>query len=288
MQYTLKKRRLEFLRTPHDAPPSHLLMIKTAYLDESGHEGNSHVVVAGFLGDDDQWTACAQLWKRALAPRHSLHMNKLRWQSKQNSRRIRDLLERHGPIPYTCGLVPVFGGVNIGDYSDLLTGDVTRIINKGYMLSLYSLVPHALSALRDEDQLKIVLEANDRYSALTPIIPLICSALADSTRNPIFATPSGQPRLSGVEFTAKSALTEPADYLAFSLLQQLRDAKSQRARWCMPILGSGYGFGSFLSREDARRGILATTDGPRAKGLREMGPFLNPILANLKKKRWQF
>jgi hypothetical protein len=99
-------------------------MLKTAYLDESGHEGTSHVVIVGFLGSDEQWTACAQLWKRALAPRQSLHMSALRWQSKRNNR-VRDLLERLGPIPHTCGLVPVFGMVNVGDYSDLLTGPVT-------------------------------------------------------------------------------------------------------------------------------------------------------------------
>lgn len=258
-------------------------MLKTAYLDESGHEGSSHVVIAGFLGDDDQWAACARLWRRALAPRHSLHMCALRWQSKRNNR-VRDLLKRMGPIPYTCGLVPIFGGVNVGDYSDLIACPITQAINKGYMLSLYALVPWALSTLRGEDRLKIVLETNDRYSAMTPIIPLICSGIADATKNPIFATATGKPRLVGVEFIAKSVLTEPADYLAFSLLQQLRDAKSQKARWCTPILGSGYGFGHFLTREEARRGIMATTDGGRAKGLNEMGPALNPILASLKKK----
>ena len=258
-------------------------MLKTAYLDESGHEGNNHVVIAGFIGDDEQWTACAQLWKRALAPRKALHMSDLRWHGKHNNR-VRDLLYRLGPIPHMCGLVPVFGGVNVSNYFDLLTGPMTRMINKGYMLSLYTLVPFALASLRGEERLKIVLEANDRYSFMTPIVPLICNAFAKGLNSPIFTTPSGEPRLSGLEFTAKSALTEPADYIAFSLLQHLRDAKSQRARWCAPILGDGRGFGKFLTREESRRGIMATTDGPRARGLREIDSVLTPILKQLQKK----
>lgn len=258
-------------------------MLKKAYLDESGHEGNGYVVIAGFMGDDDQWTACAQLWKGALLPRQSLHMSELRWQSKRN-KRVRELLARLGPIPYLCGLVPVFGGVNVSDYSDLLLGPLTRRINKGYMLSLYTLVPYALSGLRGEERLKIVLEANDQYAAMTPIVTLICDAFAKGLNNPIFTTPSGLPRLAGVEFVSKSStvLTQPADYLAFSLLQQLRDHKSQKARWSTPILGDGRGYGNFMSREEVRRGVLATTDGPRAKEVREIEEMLTPILERLR------
>src|SRR2546426_907405 len=59
----------------------------TVYLDESGHEGKV-VIVAGFLGNDNQWEQCAKKWQAGLGPqRRLLHMKDLRW-SKHSTRVI--------------------------------------------------------------------------------------------------------------------------------------------------------------------------------------------------------
>ena len=270
--------RVEFLRTPHDAPPSHLLMLKTAYVDESGHETKTHVMLAGFLGDDEQWHECARRWQLALAPRRALHMSELRWKSKTNHR-VRKLLERLGPIPYECGLMPVFSGVNVSDYADLISGTLVERASKGYILALYHMVPPILASLKGEERLKLVLEENTQYKPFGGLTEIICSALAKVTTSPIFRTPSGLSRLAGVEFIPKSSsvLTQPADYLAFALLQVCRDAKSQKPRWCLPILGDGRGIGQLVSREQLRKGLRATVTGERLKTFRELESELGTL-----------
>ena len=261
-------------------------MLKTAYVDESGHESKQHVILAGFLGDDEQWDECAQQWRVGLADRKALHMRELRWKSKSNHR-VRKLLERLGPIPYNCGLRAVFSGVNVSDYADLISGTLVERANKGYILALYHLVPPILASLKGEERLKLVLEENTQYKTFGGLTEIICSALAKVTTNRIFRTPSGLPRLSGVEFIPKSSslLTEPADYLAFAILQMCRDPKSQKARWCLPILGDGRGTGQFVSREKLRTGLRVTVTGERLKTFRELESELDPILERLGKAR---
>ena len=97
-------------------------MTITAYLDESGHSGLGHVVVAGFFGNESQWAAFAPAWEQALKPKKSLHMRKLHW----NHPRAQRLLARLGPIPYKYDLRPVFGSVFVKDYYDLVENTPTR------------------------------------------------------------------------------------------------------------------------------------------------------------------
>ena len=67
-----------FFATPHDRPLKCLLMI-TVYLDESEHStASKYMAVAGFYGNDKQWTSFALEWKHALGSRKALHMNTLR------------------------------------------------------------------------------------------------------------------------------------------------------------------------------------------------------------------
>ena len=55
----------EIMETPHDNPARWLLML-TAYLDESWEDVQTHFIVAGFLGDTDQWTAFDPEWREAV------------------------------------------------------------------------------------------------------------------------------------------------------------------------------------------------------------------------------
>ena len=42
-----------FFSTPHDRPPTILVML-TGYLDENGHHAKEHVIVAGLVGNKEQ------------------------------------------------------------------------------------------------------------------------------------------------------------------------------------------------------------------------------------------
>ena len=87
-------------------------LMLTAYLDVSGHEG-SHVIVAGFLGTDDQWKECAEKWKKGLGPqRKLLHMKELRF----NKFGIKRMLEFLGAIPHACGSRAVMAATPVDRY----------------------------------------------------------------------------------------------------------------------------------------------------------------------------
>jgi hypothetical protein len=219
----------------------------TAYLDESGHESGQHVVVAGFLGNDDQWDNLATAWAAGLGKRSGLHMNELRWHSKQNHR-VKVLLETLGDIPYQCGVLPVFGGVNVADYSDLVSGTVVKKMYKGYLVSLLPLIAAAIIPLRGDERVRLVFEVQTHYEWGTQLFGMVFRAFDQ------FQTPDGLPRLSGIEFIPKksSCLTQPADYLAYAILQQHRDATSVKARWTLPILKDRYAIGKFMTRNEIR------------------------------------
>lgn len=90
----------------------------TAYMDESGHEAD-RVVLAGFLGNRDQWKLFEAAWRKGLGRRRNLHMKELRWHKPE---RIKELLASLAPIPYRCGLTALYSTVLASDYSDLIVG----------------------------------------------------------------------------------------------------------------------------------------------------------------------
>src|ERR1700740_1146165 len=109
------------------------LAMLTAYLDESGiHSGDHLCVVAGFVGNEAQWTSFAEKWIAALGRRTNLHMRSLRW---NKVKRIRPLLQRLGSIPYDRNLMPVFGGVWQRDYEAVVKGKVRETFTSPYMLA---------------------------------------------------------------------------------------------------------------------------------------------------------
>jgi hypothetical protein len=68
----------------------------TGYFDESGvHKGDHLCVVAGYFGDEAQWSAFANDWIKALGRMKNLHMKRLRWHKPE---RVGKLLPRLGPI----------------------------------------------------------------------------------------------------------------------------------------------------------------------------------------------
>jgi hypothetical protein len=113
------------------------MLTLTTYLDESQHAGPGHVVVAGFVGADKQWTNFATAWKRTLHPRPALHMTQLRWNDAKSERRVKKLLSDLATIPYVSGLCPVYGAAKVSDYFDLIENEPEYVQKvRGYVLCL--------------------------------------------------------------------------------------------------------------------------------------------------------
>jgi hypothetical protein len=234
---------------------SKLMAMLTAYLDESGHETKGWMFVAGFMGNDEQWSNFCPLWKQGLGKRKALHMANLRWNKPLTKR----LLERLGPIPNACGLTPVLGGVNVSDYEDLVTGTYVQKLLKGYITCVYPLVINVLRSLPKNERLELVFEQQDEYEPFTDGALAAIVSLR-FTKPDWFITDDGLPKLAKWSFVPKSStmLTQPADYFVYALRKMYEDEHSERASWCEPILksGGGSGIGMIFKRKDIREAML--------------------------------
>src|ERR1017187_6926133 len=162
----------------------------TVYLDESDQESSEHVVVAGFVGTEDQWSSFIPDWRSALGPqRKALHMCELRWSKP----RIHGLLARLGPVPYSHGLKPAVGAVRVSDYADLLTNPVEELFGSGYICALYPIIVGVLQSFPESEHIKWVFEEQTRFE------PLVRSVFENFTQLKC------QERLVGVEFVAKDS-----------------------------------------------------------------------------------
>lgn len=195
----------------------------TAYLDESAHETDD-VIVANFIGSDEQWSQCAEKWRIGLGKRKFLHMKKLRFQKA----RVKELLERLGPIPHQCGLRALLATVPVNSYSDLVSGTHAERMTKGYYLCLMTIFDAVVKNTPKDQSVKFIFEVQEEYEI---------RAKGFFETNKHHLTSTGEPKFSSIEFIPKesSILTQPADYLAFSILQQFRDPESLKAKWCEPI-----------------------------------------------------
>jgi hypothetical protein len=228
-----------------------------AYIDESGHEALSWVIVGGFFGHEDEWERFVPLWKQGLGPqRKSLHMSDLRWK-KDSTRR---LLERLGPIPDSCGLRRCVGGVNVQHYQDLIAGTMAEKALKGYQAALTPMVIHVLRAVPPTERIEFVFEEQREYEEAVHNT----MHFAATIRHDYQVTADGLPKVAKWGFVPKGStvMTDPADYLVYAAREFQIDWKSQRAQWCLPILASGdtMAYGAILTREEIRGRIQKTFD----------------------------
>jgi hypothetical protein len=233
--------------SPEDAPPKVLFVIR-AYLDETGHEGNDFVFIAGHAGYHEEWSCFVGKWLRGIGlQRNRLHMNELRWNDS-----AKKLLARLGPIPNECGLLRVIGGVKVSDYDDLLAGTKAEKLLKGYYQSLFIAVISLLHALPDNERVEIALEYQKEYERRADII------LAGIAADPQFKTIDGKSKIACWRFMPKNdnIMFDQADYLCYALLQKYRDESSKKARWCSPILGDGTFIGKVMSKDEIRENLL--------------------------------
>jgi hypothetical protein len=242
----------ELFETPHDNPPKYVFMI-TVYLDESEHsDASKYTVVAGFRGKKDQWESFAPAWTNGLGKRGHLHMNSLRWNDPKAESRVKPLLERLGPIPYKCGLVPVFAAVKTADYFDLIENDAHFRVFGGYLLSISHVFTLLIETVPAYERIKIVCEAQEQYEGQARGV---FEGFKQTSKQAGFA------QFTSVEFVKKGStcLTEPADYLAFAIGKTFSEPGSKKDLWCRPIQAEGREFpcrtGMWLNREVARETI---------------------------------
>ena len=224
-----------------------------AYIDESGHESKDWMFLAGYFGAEDQWKVFAPKWQQALGPRRqSLHMRELRWNSESTKR----LLARLGPIPDSCGLKGMIGGVRFQDYEDLVSGQREEKTMKGYIAVLIPMVLNTLRVIPPTERIELVFDQQDEYE---PFANLALQWLA-TPDHPWRRTVDGKPKLAKWSFVPKGStiLTDPADYLAFALRAVRINEKSKKTQWCMPILraGEGSGYGKVFTRAQIRKQIM--------------------------------
>lgn len=214
----------EVFETPHDNAPKRVFVL-TAYLDESGHEGKDLMVLAGFLGDAVQWRTCEENWKLALGKRSHLHMNDLRWSKPE---RIERLLLALGPVPHEAGLQAVLATASMSDYDDLVSGTELERLYRSYMLSLMGIINVVTENIPADETFKLVLERNKQYEVNV-------ESLFRGSKNS-----NGGGKLISIEFVDKgvTSLTEPADYLAYALLERHRNAGSAKDKLCSPIFNN--------------------------------------------------
>lgn len=236
--------------TPHDAPPQYALMV-TVYLDETEHsESGKYTVVAGFRGRKENWERFVPAWKQGLGKRKSLHMKSLRWNEPKAERRIKPLLARLGPIPYQCGLIPVYGAVKASDYFDLVHGIPRLEDSGGYLLSIGHVFTVLLASVPPTERIKIVCEEQHQYEQSVRDLFSVFRKLTNKE--------SLSPHLASVDFVPKgsTSLTEPSDYLAFSLGKTFSEPESKKDLWSRPIQDScpplGFTPGMWLTRDVAR------------------------------------
>jgi hypothetical protein len=224
------------------------------YIDESGHEGNAWVVLAGFVGTEENWKAFVPKWKEALGPqRKRLHMNRLRW----NSERTRRLLARLGPIPHDCGLECVMGGVRVSDYEDLVVGTDDERLLRGYIAALSPMVTQILRGIPKNERIEFVFEEQRQYEPYVNMtMPFF--TMPGSASLPDYFTDEGLPKLAKWGFVPKGTtiLTDPSDYLAFAIHELNTNKESRKAKWCAPILRGDGCYGVLMSRAQVRRSVV--------------------------------
>ncbi len=222
----------------------------TIYLDESRQsDPNSFMCVAGFLGDEEQWKALAPRWKAALGSRRALHMSTLRLHSKPG--RARQLLGTLGPIPHELELLPFYAAVKTGDYLDILAESKFGHKMPGYAVCLHAIIVALKNRIPAGESIKIVCETQKQYEPI--------ATFAFDLARKLFGSDPANPLFSGIEFIPKgsSVLTQPADFLAFTIVHWCENPNSEKSKLCSPILGpSGFVWGAKLDRKMIR-GIMS-------------------------------
>lgn len=228
------------------------------YFDETFDE-KSTTWVAGHVGDEQAWKNYVADWKLTLGNRKQLHISRLR---RWNKPYTRTLLSRLAPIPSQSGLHPFVGGVRTADIADLIAGTDLEHYSNGYVLSLIDVTSQAVLSVPDGEHLEVVFADRDqtRERARDALFAMrVMGMFANSM--PQLLNSDGSTKLAKYGFMAASStvLFDQADFLCYALLQRHRNrnANSERAEWCRPILEHSGVLGDGLLDRDAARNAFS-------------------------------
>jgi hypothetical protein len=135
----------------------------TVYLDESNHEDpDNYMTLAGFFGDEEQWSAFVPDWKAALGKRPALHMREIQgWASK--TERIAKSLKKLGDVPHKHDLFPIFASLRMSDYLDIVANSRHEFL--GYSICLTAIMITLKNHIPSQESIKIVCEMQGQYEA---------------------------------------------------------------------------------------------------------------------------
>jgi hypothetical protein len=230
------------------------LLVLKGYFDETFDEFSKTVWIGGHVGDQQAWTRYVNDWRLALGQRQQIHMRRLRWKKKSEQ----DLLARLGPIPAQSGLTPLVRGIHRPDIADLIAGTPLERYFDGYVFALMDVLMRAILRVPDNEQLEVVFEDRDQTREHAQDAAFAIRAMGYlSGAEPGFCNSDGTLKLARSEFMQKAGTVvfDQADYLCYAVLQRHRDAASQKALWCDPILKASPITDEIMSRETAREVI---------------------------------
>lgn len=221
------------------------MCILTAYMDESGIHDRDWCVVAGFIGNDEQWKDCIKKWRVGLGKSRGLHMRTLRWHKTE---RVRKLLDTLGPIPESCGLKKIWAALRLQDYEDLLPEELKENPEiSPYMLCTAVIFARTAKMVPSGQRIAFVFALQKRYSRLVALPVWFLRHFVSG-------------RFSVTYLTERTMLTEPADYLAFEIRQTQIDINSKKSRLGRSIIGDGQGYGAIATKDGIRKVMTNTIE----------------------------
>lgn len=201
------------------------MAVLTAYFDESGlHDDdpreNHCCIVAGYIGNSDQWHALAAEWIPAILPRKNLHMKELRW--KQHPKRIGPLLARLGPLPEKYNLQPVQVWVRWCDYKATFRKSNDPFMEPYVLCANIAIIVSLLEFLPEDDSIYFIFDRQERLGRET----------MEKVRDVNYEWLGIDKRVSGIDFISRETTVclDPADYLAFMSHEQALEPESQKSK----------------------------------------------------------
>jgi hypothetical protein len=248
------------------------MAIMIAYFDESGiHDDdlreNHCCVVAGYVGNSEQWHALAAEWIPAIRPRKNLHMKELRW--KKHPERIGLLLARLGPIPEKYNLQPVQVWVRWCDYKTVFNQSADPFMAPYVLCANLSIVTCLLDFLPSDDSIYFIFDRQEGLRRET----------MQKVRDIVYDWLGADRRVEGIDFISRhtNVCLDPADYLAFMSHEQALDPGSQKVKLGCSIFDGRPSIGGKLSLAQLRwladEGIRKAKDKFPAEEIRNLMKF---------------
>lgn len=113
---------------------------------------------------------------------------------------------------------------------------------QGYLAALFPIIVEVLKAVPSGEHIRWIFEEQRYYE--------------QQARNVFRNFPAKDiPRLTDISFVGKDATvrTHPADFLAYAMLQKLRNPDSENSQWCEPIFSVKSFLGMIAGRDLIRK-----------------------------------